>query len=87
MAEREYAVTYMTKDGQQRSEVLVGKNHTHVERKIAALGGTVLNIERNEDSYPRKARSRRRTIGCFVIVVLASVLMVALYWFRFYGHR
>ena len=70
MAERAYAVTYMTKDGQERSEVVIARNHTAVERKIAALGGTVISLERDEDTYPRRTRSLRRTIGCFIIVIL-----------------
>ena len=85
MAERAYAVTYMTKDGQERSEVVIARNHTAVERKIAALGGTVISLERDEDTYPRRTRSLRRTIGCFSIVILALVLGVALFWMRTHG--
>ena len=83
MAERAYAVTYMTKDGQERSEVVMARNHSAVERKITAMGGTIMRLERDEeDTYPRKSRSMRRTIGCFTIVILALVIAVALFWMR-----
>ena len=85
MAERAYAVTYMTKDGQERSEVIMARNHSAVERKITAMGGTVISLERDEDTYPRKTRALRRTIGCFIIVILALVFAIALFWMRTHG--
>lgn len=86
MAERAYAVTYMTKDGQERSEVVMARNHSAVERKITALGGTIMSLERDEeDTYPRKTRALRRTIGCFTIVILALMLAIALFWIRTHG--
>ena len=78
---RDYYVTYKTRDGQQHSEVMAGRNHSDIERKIAAMGGTVVALERNEeDSYPRKSRSKRRTIGCTAAVILVVVLAITLYW-------
>ncbi len=77
---RGYSVTYKAKDGRQRTEVMTGRSHTDVVRKIAAIGGTVLNIEREEDAYPRKTRSQRRTVGCVTLVVLLVTLALILYW-------
>ena len=83
MADREYTVTYMTKDGERKMETMSGSDHRAIERRIAALGGTVLSLDRAEDEYPRKARSVRRTVGCATLVLLLVVLAIVLYWRRF----
>lgn len=84
MALREYSVTYTTKDGQRRMETVTGRNHSDVERKIAALGGTILDLDRAEDEYPRKIHSWRRTIGCSTVVILLVVIALVIYWHRFH---
>ena len=80
MSMREYSVTYTTKDGQRRMETMAARSHRDIERKIADLGGTIIALDRADDDYPRKVRSRRRTIGCSTLVILLVVLAVVLYW-------
>lgn len=80
---RDYSVTYTTKDGEQKMETMSGNGHRDIERKIAAIGGKIISLDREEDEYPSKARkSLRRTIGCFTIVFLALASAVLLYWLR-----
>ena len=82
---REYSVAYTTKDGERKMETMSGSGHREIERRIAALGGTVLSLERADDDedYSRKARkSIRRTVGCATIVILAVAGAVLLFWLR-----
>ena len=81
---REYAVTYTTQDGERKMETMSGNGHRDIERKIAALGGTILSLERADDEdYSRKSRnSIRRTVGCATIVILAVAGAVVLFWLR-----
>ena len=82
---REYSVTYTTKDGERRMETMAGSGHRDIERKIAAIGGTILDLDRAEDDYSLKSRrSLRRTIGCSTLVILLIALAVVLYWLKFH---
>lgn len=82
MDAREYTVTYITKDGEEKEATMVGYNHRAVERQVAAMGGTVLNITRAEEEYPRRVRTTRRTVGCATVVLLLVALAIAAYWYR-----
>ena len=79
---RDYIVTYISADGERLTKTLSGGNHTDVERQLKRMGCKMLSIEREEDEYPRKARSVKRTIGCMVVVLALLVLALTLYWFR-----
>jgi len=79
---RNYIVTYVSADGEQQTKTLSGWNHTEVERQLKRMDCKVLSIEREEDDYPRKARSIKRTVGCMVSVLALLVLALVLYWYR-----
>ena len=80
---RDYSVTYTTKDGERKMETMTGSGHRDIERKIAAIGGKIISLDRAEDEYPSKARkSLLRTVGCFTIVFLALACALLLYWLR-----
>ena len=78
---RFYTVTYISADGEQLTETMEAHNHVAVEQIIKSLGGTVVDIER-EEHYPRLARSPKRTVGCMVIVLVLVALVIALYCYR-----
>ena len=79
---RDYIVTYVSADGERQTKTLSGWNHKEVERQLKRMGCQMISIEREEDDYPRRARSIKRTIGCMVVVLALIVLAVVLYWHR-----
>ena len=83
MDQREYIVTYVTKDGEEKEATMSGRSHRDVERQVAAMGGRVLNVQRAEDEYPAKrAHAKRREVGCAIVVLAIVVLAIVAYWYR-----
>ena len=76
-----YIVTYVTADGERKTETLYGRSHKDVEREVKRSGGNVTALQRDE-SYAPRTRSKKRVIGCMVFVVAVVILGLILYWQR-----
>ena len=81
MSERTYIVTYIAADGNQKTEAIVGRNHSAVERAITKQGGTVLSLDRDESEQMNVRPLRHMVMGILLAVVVAG-LMIAYYWYR-----
>ena len=78
MFEHTYSVTWITKDGQVKTETITARNHHAIERSITRRGGTMLDIDRDEEEMASKSqRFKHDIIGVilFVIVALAVIIL------------
>ena len=81
MPARTYIVTWVTADGQTKTEGVVGRNHLAVERFIKKQGGTVIHLDRDE-VVSKKSRSFRHDVWGVVLFVVIAVVVVAYLWYR-----
>ena len=81
MPERTYIVTYIAADGNRKTEAVVGKNHSAVERFIKKQGGTILHLDRDESELTT-VRPLRHLIKGFIFFVIAAIAVVVCYWYR-----
>ena len=81
MPARTYIVTWVTADGQTKTEGVIGRNHLAVERFIKKQGGKVIHLDRDE-VMSRKSHAFRHDVWGVVLFVVIAVVVVAYLWYR-----